>query len=429
MLKYTVQSENVQPTPEALKSEPIQKPLAMPYPNPSFTPFQSAPETLQNHLWNRILHYAMFIPELEADIYRKDVLRRLPLLLVSKAFNRLALPYYYSFVRLKDSSATQKFLFVLLQHPTIGARVRVIHGSLGRLQDPDTDPIPTILSLTTRLEQFHGYRQRFEHQFFWLHLESPALAWSAFEAMARSSGVTLREFSQEVHANDVVDPTVFEHLTQLTRLDWKCGRVKFDCGSEIVSYRGLNNLTDLRIWYLDPSFLTVLASMQLPSLRRLTLSSSVENATEFLRSCGRTLWELDLAHETVASLDMNLFVLCPSLTFLSVYCDDGIGLKSLPSLKDFVRNNDVHHCLQKVKFDLRYLQKTGIDVWDPVFGALEPAHFPRLREVHVECCVWPTTEREIAKSHWVRWAERFLKNGISMMDKNGKKWRARLGRA
>ncbi|KAJ6577828.1 hypothetical protein B0H19DRAFT_1370903 [Mycena capillaripes] len=145
------------------------------------------------------------------------------------------------------------------------------------------------------------------------------------------------------------------------------------------------------------------------------LGPQVEDATEILQSCGSTLCELDLAHDTMKHLGNNIFVLCPNLTFLSVYFNDAMSSPSLPKVSDFVADNYVHHHLAKLNFHLPYLRKAHVEIWDPVFSAFEPTHFPNLREVRVECFKWPTTEREIAKSYWVRWAERLLKNGISMM--------------
>jgi hypothetical protein len=176
------------------------------------------------------------------------------------SLQKLGLPHYYSFVNLKDQSASPKLKHILLNHPNIGPQVRALH-SLSSAHDVS---LLTVLSLTTRLEQFRSGRT-FDHDSFCdINLAFPTIPWAAFEVMAKSSGSSLREFSEEVCQSRAFHPSpaVFEHFTELTHLHWGC-ETKFDCNSEILTpHDGLKKLTDLYIWYLDPSFLTVLASMQ-----------------------------------------------------------------------------------------------------------------------------------------------------------------------
>ncbi|KAJ7221959.1 hypothetical protein B0H12DRAFT_300890 [Mycena haematopus] len=311
LLKYTV--EEKLPPPHLAKQRPIQPSIA-PSLNPFFIPMDSASVNVQESIWKRMLYYTMFTREQEADIYRKGIPRRLrlPLLLVSKTFNKLALPYYYSFVHIKTPSAIAKFLHVLGKYPTVGLQVRAV---------------------------------------------------------------------------------VFNRFT------WPLGEIE-------------------------------LGSIKLPSLQCLSLSESVTDATKLLHSYGSTLTELTIVIEAVKNLDINIFVLCPNLACLIVCFNSGY-LKTLPDVTDFVLENTKHHNLNKVKFDLSndYWYRTSrrnLHVWDDVFEALEPTHFPNLREIQLECFLWPRTERDIAKSIWVRWAERFLESGVSMMDKDGEKWPGRL---
>ncbi|KAJ6456169.1 hypothetical protein C8R45DRAFT_1187141 [Mycena sanguinolenta] len=316
MLQYTVVEEKLS-RPSAKEKKIVQpmhiQPIVAPSPNPFFVPMDSASVTVQESVWKRALSYAMFIPEQEADIYRQDIPRRLPLLLVSKTFNKLALSYHYSFVSLKSARAIPKFLHILVNHPTVGPQVRVIFGSLGRPKAP-SDPMATILSLTTRLEQLHhrSYVTRYESglAFGSYSTEEPSiLSWNAFTALAKSSGSTLREFSQQVeHGYELGPPQVFNRFTQLMSLDWKTP-IEF-------------------------------GSIKLPSLQRLTLSENIPDATELLHSCGCTLTELTLAFEAVKNLDLNLFALCPNLTFVVVCFKSYSNI--LPHVTDFVLENTSH---------------------------------------------------------------------------------------
>ncbi|KAF7340278.1 hypothetical protein MVEN_01946800 [Mycena venus] len=314
----------------------------------------------------------MSIPEREADIYREDLPRRLPLLLVSKTFHKLALPYYYSVVHFKYPSVIPKFRHILLNHPTVGPQVHAIWGSLGQPSAQGQDQMATILSLTTRLEKFHRRQESFHHDTIspycdsyseeYIHRnyhEVSILSCFAFQAMAKASGSTLREFSQEVSGGRWSHCTVFDHFTQLTSLDWK-GRTEFI--SPELHCNGLRNLTDLRIWYLNPSFLTMLESMKLPSLRRLALSKKVTDASKFLKLCGNILTELDLTLE--------------ALTALSVHFDCGYRGINLPHVTDFVLDDTKHQHLHRVKFDLAELNSRHINNWDDfrvVYGQRQSA--------------------------------------------------------
>ncbi|KAJ7474334.1 hypothetical protein FB451DRAFT_287235 [Mycena latifolia] len=423
MIQYTEQEAEEEWVDPLRHSNDLHVPYISPSLNPSFIPMESACEMDQDAVWKRILYYAMSVPELEAGFYPKDVPPRLPFLLVSKTFTRLAMPYYYVHAQLQNSEAISKFLGLLLKHTSIAAQVRVITGSLGRGSDGDS--ISKILFLTTGLEKFHGPRGLFSHALISIR-EFPVLSWSAFETMARCSGPTLREFSHEVKAGVDQPPAIFDSFQQLRSLDWKC-RTIFDCSSETAQSPRLNNLTDLKIWSLDQTFLTALMAMELRSLRRLGLSSRVVQATAFFRTHGSKLRELDVTYGTLRDSEANIFELCPNLSFLSIHFE-AFGSSATPSVADFALDKHIHRHLSKVAFDVQHISKENIRDWDIVLGAFEPTHFPNLREVELNCFLWPTTEREIAKSQWVRWAERFLKDGVSMIDKDGKKWRARLGR-
>ncbi|KAJ7269991.1 hypothetical protein B0H12DRAFT_820134 [Mycena haematopus] len=303
LLRYTV--EEKLPPPHSATERAIQ-PSVAPSLNPFFIPMGSASVTVQESIWKRVLYYAISILEQEADVPR-----RLPLLLVSRTFNKLALPYYYSFVQLETPSAIPKFLHILVKHPTVGLEVRAV---------------------------------------------------------------------------------AFNRFTSTL------GEIEF-------------------------------GSIKLPSLQRLTLSGSVTDATKLLHSYGSTLTELTIEIDAVKNLDINIFVLCPNLTFLTVSFDRVWDIV-LPDVTDFVLGNTKHYNLTKVKFDFSAQfwnrSKGNLKIWDKVFEVFEPAHFPNLREVQLDCFVWPRTERDITKSIWVPWAERFLEDGVNMKDKDGEKWRSRL---
>ncbi|KAJ6460871.1 hypothetical protein DFH09DRAFT_1383097 [Mycena vulgaris] len=348
-------------------------PHITPFMDPGFTPMESASEMVRDDIWRRILYYAMSVPELEAGIYPKDVPPRLALLLVSKTFYKLGIPHYYVHAQLKTSEAIWKFRSLLLKNTSIGS----------------PDSIANILPLTTGLEQFHGRNQLFHHAPIHLNLGYPRLTWTAFQVLVKSSGSTLREFSSPVQATQSQPPAIFNYFEQLRSLDWKCCTT-FDCSSPTTPSSGLNNLTDLRIWYLDPTFLTALMTMQLLSLRRLALSRSVSHPAAFFQIHGGKISELDVTYRTLQDLGITIFELCPNLSFISIYFD---AFESVPPIAaDFALHNSVHHHLAKVKFDLKPISTKDLRDWGAIFSVFEPTHFPNLREIEVKCFSWPTTE-------------------------------------
>ncbi|KAF7335266.1 F-box domain-containing protein [Mycena sanguinolenta] len=104
------------------------------------------------------------------------------------------------------------------------------------------------------------------------------------------------------------------------------------------------------------------------------------------------------------------------------------GLGDLPAVDDFDPPQEVPS-LVKITLDMDFWfgsNKDQIAQWDNFFVKFAPKRLPNLREIKFSCCVWPTTERDISRSCWVRWAEILLKHGINLTDMNGKKWRPRL---
>jgi hypothetical protein len=67
------------------ESEPTD-PLLFSSFDPAFIPMNAASEETKELIWKRILYFAMSIPELEVDLFRRDIPPRLPFLLVSKTF-------------------------------------------------------------------------------------------------------------------------------------------------------------------------------------------------------------------------------------------------------------------------------------------------------------------------------------------------------
>ncbi|KAJ6500838.1 hypothetical protein C8R45DRAFT_863665 [Mycena sanguinolenta] len=402
-------------------------PLIAPSLDPFFKPMAHAPKEVQDKVWGRVLYFAMSVPERVNDSTAGGVSRRLPPLLVSKTFNRLGLPHYYACVQLKDSWTIPQFASVLCNNPSLGPHVRSLTIDYWEYHDPGDNEIvyevdSLLLSRTTglvRLSQPFSPEQSPR-----VIVTEAAIPWDAFETLVKSSGSTLREFSVSIGAtHKQISPTIFRHLVALQTLEWKCG-TRFLLTD--IPEDGLQNVKDLRI-SSSQSFLTALSLMKLDSLQRVMLSPYDENPQTFLKVHGPKLTEIDLPFMKLQTLSVKIFELCPNLRSVTFSGRDW-SMDDPPAVHDLDSPRAVPS-LVKIAFHLSKLgakDKDWIAKWDGFFVEFEPKRLPNLREIEVKCCVWPTNERDISKSCWVRWAEMLLSRGINLTDKTGTRWRPRL---
>ncbi|KAJ7896782.1 hypothetical protein B0H14DRAFT_2678709 [Mycena olivaceomarginata] len=447
LLKFTDTTTRALDQLEPGQLEPaLELPLIAPSLNPSFTPLAGAPEDIHDKVWARVLHFAMSVPELANNVKSKDVPRRLPLLLVSKTFHRLGMSSYYTHAVLRRSSALTKFASVLLSHTSIGPYVRSLVAAywdiFGESSDSEgesdtseravnprrrdanlrSDAMLAILSRTTGLVRFGGRKDIPDHPYA-SDVEKP-ISWDAFEAMVQCSGSTLRECSVRIAVRENVSSsaTIFDGFTALRTLIWD-SRTAFEVANAPAN--GLQNLEELRITSTSSSFLVVLSRMKLQSLRRLALSGDGSGPETLLKAHGPKLTDLNISGRNFETLGAQVFELCPNLCSLSIFGYDAPNAESFDPPRTFTT-------LVKIVFDVadywgtRNLSKDEIVKWERFFVEFEPDNFPGVREITAHSCVWPTKERDIAKSPWVRWAEMMLERNINLLDTAGAKWRPRL---
>ncbi|KAJ7107211.1 hypothetical protein C8R43DRAFT_1243704 [Mycena crocata] len=418
--------------------------------NPSFIPMSGASKETQEMIWTRILYFAMCVPGLTQTSQLKDGPSKLPLLLVSQTWQarrfkleissaayshcpqRLGLPFYYAQLRLNNSSSLIKFLAVLRKHPFVGPHVRVICGDMTSssfVRDEEDQhsrdlSVSTLLSQTTGLAKFYGWEFQDIYRFREILSTERSISWHAFEIMAKNSGSTLQEFSKPVDDDEHSSVAVFNDLTALRSLDWK-GNICFEFDSKDPDPNAMPNLESLCVQSLDHAgtFLDALSLKKLESLKSLVLVHVSTDCTRFFRVHGTKFTGLDVPYSITKLLKASIFSLCPNVTCLSVFFDP-VG-----DHPDAAYFSSPQACsLAKLRFNLSYWSKPkpNSEQWEISFTAFQPTGFPDLHEIQVTGCQWPTTEREIAKSHWVRWAELQLKRNINLTDKDGKPWRPRL---
>ncbi|KAK7035981.1 F-box domain-containing protein [Favolaschia claudopus] len=415
-------------TPKVKKAQELSSeiPLIAPSLNPSYVPLASASKEVQDTLWARILYFAM--PP-----------RKLALLLVSKTFYRLALSHYYTHINVHYIDALSKISSVLKREPVLGPHIRTLSftyydwndGFLadekmsGEVASSRAETMLAIVSRTSNLVRF-GDSNRFSLDESMLFHTYPSIDWDTFEALARCSGSSLRECSLSIETRKRVSPRVLESFASLRMLLWKSCTV-FSAISD-VSVDALPNLEELRIMSTDPSFLSVLSRLKLQALQRLIfadmeLDDSGMKLREFFKTHGPKLHELCLPDNVLRDLGNKVFKLCPNMTTLSLSWH---RFASVPPKMETLRPPEAAPSLEKIVFIGPYWDKGNHTLWHVFFADFKPGRLSSLREIQFMCFKWPTNERDIAKSDWVRWAEKLLKHGVSLSDKTGTKWRPRL---
>ncbi|KAJ7684366.1 hypothetical protein DFH06DRAFT_1155424 [Mycena polygramma] len=421
------------PTPGKAKVlEPIELPQITPSLDPSFVPLAGASDEVYDALLGRILYFAMFVPELADNPALKDIPPRLPLLLVSKAFNRVGLPYYYAHTSLRYVSTILKLASVVSKNPSLGSHIRTIGGRYldcfrrDSGTEAENNSMLAVLSQTNGLVRI-GPRNNFPGDHFPVDSSSyrleAGISWTAFAALARCSGSTLCKLFVRIGTSQQASTTIFSDLTALRSLDLKCESDFVDLANTPTD--GFPSLEELRVSLTSESFLTAISLMKLESLRHVVFCYAAPAAETFLEAHGPKLTELQLPYKALETLEVGIFEVCPNLSSISLamnlildlpLCADNFySAEQVPSL--------VKITLKSSSFPLR---KDVVATWERFFTSFDPTCFPNLREMQVTCCDWPTSERDISKSCWVRWAGILLKHNISLTDKTGKKWRPRL---
>ncbi|KAF7343107.1 F-box domain-containing protein [Mycena venus] len=367
--------------------------------DPSFTPMESASEESREIVWKRVLFFAMYVEELRDPAFPRWPTNshpsRLPILSVSKYFNRLGLPYLYDCPNLTLGSAPM-IAEQLQGHPDLGSSIRFLFMPW--------DPIPTdsmhiILSHASNVESFvpRGAGEYVR-----------AIPVEVLDVLARTAGPSLKKFHVALEIS-TISTSLLAHFTALRILELRCPH-SIRAKESDPAPDALKSLHTLRIRSRNTSFLDILTSMRLESLRTLILPFYPDNQfiiTKFLKAHGRKL-----LHLTVGSIDddCNFLDLCPFLVDVEFLeeCDMSQLTRETP-----------HQTLTKITADELPddFEKVGLDIFDM---------FPALREIKVGDFRWPTTEREINKSKRVPIAESLLEKGIELKDSTGKHWIPRV---
>ncbi|KAJ7681495.1 hypothetical protein B0H17DRAFT_1076149 [Mycena rosella] len=374
----------------------------------------AADPSSEDLIWSRVLYYVLcrsHLPDSWSFSYDFDYSESdddcgpLASLLVSKKFARLGIPHLYESAHLETTLKMKQFTERLMHQPSLGPLVR--HLSIRKCYG-NQDVIslvshtPSLVSLRTDL----------------------SITWKMFNNLCQTTGSSLRDIRVSVAKPTAptapMSPGIFSLLPQIHYLAWDCKTV-FKTGPKSISAGTLAALVDLSVEAFDPSFLTVLLRMELPSLRSVTFGAESTGGDLFLQKYGKKLLQLTVS---ARQMDPDTFRFCPSLTTLGISCYP----KNIPS-PDSLKLSETHACLTKIVFKRpRYpaVMPTEESKMMLMFRDVDRRRFPALREIQHHNCCWPTTDRATTKSFWASWAEMLLERDIRLIDKQGVGWRSRL---
>ncbi|KAJ7139115.1 hypothetical protein C8R44DRAFT_975071 [Mycena epipterygia] len=358
--------------------------------NTSFVPMESATDETREIVWKRVLFFAMYVEEFQSPDFSRRPTElypsRLPILLVSKYFNRLAIPYIYDSPKIGALALTRQ----LRDRPDLGSFIRTI--SMPRCIVPEDDML-TILSYANNLEKiqsFPGY--------------SMSISAKCFDLLGQTAGGSLQEFSNMFPDVCTISSCVLAHFTELRVLKiWACG-ITFPSDPPPDA---LGKLQTLDIMGCDVSFLQAVSMMRLASLQTLKLDHGLNRTglVQFLNAHGARLVHLTVGFSQME--DLKLFDICRALVDIEFF--ETCNLTRLAC-------DTPHECLTKI-------------IAPELVGDLEDISldmFPALREIQMRNYKWPTSEREISKNKWVPLAEALLEKNIKLNDSAGKHWISRV---
>ncbi|KAJ7756216.1 hypothetical protein B0H16DRAFT_1885986 [Mycena metata] len=382
---------------------------------PSTTPFVyparlAADSVQEDAIWSRVLCFALYndTSKPKSLSYRRPSLAT-PLL-VCKSFARLGIPHLYETPVLNSMTALNSFASELGLKPILSHYIQGLTLKIDPMGASFFERFETVVASIPKLRELNA-----THAF--------PLRWDAFCALAECTGSSmelLRGIS--IPHRGAANPLVFTSFPRLRELEWY-SNATFTDKPEVDTFTSLVKLT---VTTSDPSFLTLLSQMELPSLQTVEFPAGSTGGACFFQKHGGKLCDLALSTFQLGDPALAIWRNCPSMKTLHVCC----GSK-FPTIFSLCTTGQTHTTLERIVFKVpSYLhhgqsQKKALKkVMTSLLASL--SSFPALRDITHPACVWPTSEPEILKSSWVKWAESFLEQGIHLVGPDSVRWRPRL---
>ncbi|RDB27833.1 hypothetical protein Hypma_002324 [Hypsizygus marmoreus] len=407
--------------------------------DPSFFPMAHASPEVRELVWNRIIQLATdfdFCWCRSSDCEEQIALlnsTRSSISVVSKTFQRLALPYIYSHPILMENSSMKPFALALERNPLLGGYVQSIMYATQFWSDSYEyrQYLPRILQRTPRVSRICGVHSDFGY--IWAPSEFLSFSWADFETLAKIAGrnvisldkIAVYDDSDDVYGVGDVDeqlqsPAAFGLLGNLRLLECDMA-VAFNVEASLISHDWLANLESLNVSYCNPSFFDVLSCLDLNSLREVVIKFECSQSIRgFLRVHGNKIQALYVDGN---SNDLSVLAFCPRLTTLS------LRVYQFPDPKIFLSNHPQPFITKIVIAHPDFTTSSSINTssGNAFFSSVDFSALPALRELQIIVCQWPCNEYDIERSVWVQWSSDLAKKWkIRLTDGEGRHWRPRL---
>ncbi|KAJ7624921.1 hypothetical protein FB45DRAFT_1061065 [Roridomyces roridus] len=403
------------------KDTPVEPDIS-PSLNPRFVPMESAPQETRDVVWKRILFFAMYVEELRSPEFSRRPTdthpSRLPILSVSKYFNRIGLPYLWESLQLTHSSAAG-IRARLEQRPDLASFILRVYTHVEYIDAHyDRNASDATLSICRHANHLQTFAPHAKHRYLSVPREF-------FSLLGQTAGHSLRELFITLRSSaSSFSTALLEPFTALRVLDLHI----YAYGSVQMASTRSDVLDQVHTLHIDADLLEFFASINLASLHTVELPFYVRHSnllTDFMAKHGPKLRHLTLDTKLCRPDHFDLSS-CPNLVELEIL-DHKWDLTQLFS-------STPHQSLTKI-FAKAVPDETSI-LDDRKLRSktkapgLDSATFPALREIQISAkgLVWPVTEREISKSKLVPVAEALLQKNIKLTNSEGKPWVPRLKR-
>ncbi|KAF7331507.1 hypothetical protein MKEN_00029600 [Mycena kentingensis (nom. inval.)] len=350
--------------------------------DPHFVPLSAASEAVKDHIWGRVLYFAMENDRSDSaqaasvEAYRSrpiprdevDAEERSAYLRVCKRFASVGRPQLYRHLQIFYSDDMASLLASLKSSPQLAAHVQSLglaadalydamsdsdsdsaweSGSEASQSDETSPPPPprrtTLSGLLSRLPNLklldNSGIQTYPPS--WASYVTACIGWEEFEIVARVSASALEAFlGFRILAKETIQsPIIFEAFGALRSLDWCC-MTEF-AGDWSTGAVVLPKLECLALGSFHSSFLTMMAAAELPALRRVYFYCTVPAAADtsrrrFLQVHHSKLVELRATIEETSSSSGKLSVLdlCPDLPLFIYGCKSPIMYENRSDMEE-----------------------------------------------------------------------------------------------
>ncbi|KAK7036075.1 hypothetical protein R3P38DRAFT_2698232 [Favolaschia claudopus] len=384
-----------------------------------FIPMATASPAAVERVWRTVLWFATDeSPDNVQQTKNATVARNssLDLMLVSKMFQKLVLPFLYGYPVLYNNRSIRKFAANLIQQTSLGSLVRELRIFPADKGGKSTvsSKLVSILGRTSNLTRLIG--------------KDVVMNLETFRILAQVAGQSLLEFRGFSLEWDLNQPakidSALEALNQLRIFDWDASSVVLVPGDGPT--QGLPSLVTLRL--KSPGLIPMLTKMKLRSLSEVIWDGYCRVTTGFLAAHGLKLTSLELPRDFLtADLKVSIFFLCPSLRHLVLHWTNGTYACTMPVL----RSDEPHLWLTKLVVHKKFqgnTRKTDRIEWEQFFDDIVCDDFPALEEIQIiyQHFTWPTTEHAILQSSWVKRSNQLFNHGIRLTNAQGVHWKQRL---